>query len=306
MRLLICALLMIAFAPMGRAQGSATIEANLIAGKVLKHSEKFRPPVPDLSTGIDVTIIKQTTGRQDWEQRRRYPVWGVGATYTNYGIDSIYGSAVGLYPFLQTYISRGKRLEWTLRGGLGIGYATRHYSRAPDWDNLNNAIGSAVNNFTLLSTDLRYRINSHWSLQAGLNFSHLSNGAMKQPNLGINMYGGHIGLRYRPDGDRYGKVQKDLPKLPDRLLAQIRVGWAVDEKAETVGGPIYPVYLASAFVSKRYRGKNKVFIGLDYSYHNRIYAFQRDNEINVGEERAHTWKSTVFAGQIIHSDFVNL
>ncbi len=279
-----------------RAQGNVALEANLMAGKVLKHSFRFRPPVPDLSTAVDVALVKQTIGTQAWEQRRHYPVWGVGATYTNYGIDSIYGSAFSLYPFLQTYIIRGKRLEWTLRAGLGIGYATKHYSHAPDWDTLNNVIGSAINNFTLIATDLRYRISSHWSVQAGLNFSHLSNGAIRQPNLGINMYGGHLGLRYRPAGAGQDRIVSDVPHLRNRLLVQARIGWAIDEKSGVIGGPIYPVYLASGYLSKRYKGKNKVFLGLDYSYHTRIYAFQRNNEVNVGEERAHSWKSAVFLG----------
>lgn len=266
-----------------------------MAGKVLKHNEKFRPPIPDLSTALDIAILKQTTGTQDWEQRRHYPVWGVGASYTRYGIDSIYGSAFGIYPFLQTYLIRGKRLEWTLRGGMGIGYVTRHYTRAPEWDTLNNAIGSAVNNFTLITTDLRYRIDRHWSIQAGLNFSHLSNGAMKQPNLGVNMYGGHIGIRYWPGGDRPELTDRERPRLRNRVLAQARLGIAFNESG-TTDGPIYKTYLASAYVSRRYKSRNKVFIGLDYSYHGNIYAFQRNNEINGGTERANSWKSAVFLG----------
>lgn len=295
MRLLLGLLLLSTLPNSLRAQGNIALEANFMAGKVLKHSVKFRPPVPDLSKAFELAIVKQTTGKQDWEQRRHYPVWGVGATYTNYGIDSIYGSAIGLYPFLQTYIIRGEHLKWTLRGGMGIGYVTRHYERAPTWDTLNNAIGSAVNNFTLIETDLRYRITTNWTLQAGINFSHLSNGAMKQPNLGINMYGAHIGLRYWLDSDRPRLIDRERPKLPNRFLVQARLGIAFNESG-TTDGPIYPTYLASAFVSRRYKSRNKIYIGLDYSYHTRIYAFQRNNEINVGKEAANSWKSAVFIG----------
>ncbi len=277
------------------AQGNLAIEANVMAGKVLKHSEKFRAPIPELSTAVDIALLKQTTGKQDWEQRRHYPIWGVGATYTHYGIDSVYGSALGVYPFLQIYLIRSRKLEWTLRGGLGIGYVTRHYSRAPDWDTLNNAIGSALNNFTLFTTDVRYRINSRWSLQAGLNFSHMSNAAIRQPNLGVNMYGAHIGVRYWPGGDRPALIERERPRLRNRVLAQARLGIAFNESG-TADGPLYPTYLASAYASRRYKSRNKVFAGLDYSYHTNIYAFLRNNEINPGEERAQSWKSAVFLG----------
>jgi hypothetical protein len=277
------------------AQPGVGIEANFMAGRIYKHTSKFRPPVPDLSTAFELSFIRQTTGKRDWEQRRNFPIWGLGLSYTNYGLDSIYGSSLGLILFAQKCLIRGKRLEWTASGGLGLGYVTRHYERAPGWDTLNNVIGSRINNYTLFKTDLRYRIDEHWSLQLGLNFSHLSNGALKQPNLGINMYGAHFGLRYWPGGDRPMLTRRDRPKLSNRILAQARLGIAFNESGNA-DGPIYPTYLASVYASKRYRSRNKFFVGLDYSYHTRIYAFQRNNEINVGRERANSWKSAVFFG----------
>ncbi len=277
------------------AQPALGIEANLMAGKVIKHTPKFRAPVPELSTAVELAFLKQTNGRYDWEERRHYPLWGFGSTITRYGIDSIYGLAISLYPFVQFNIVQGKRLSWTFRAGLGLGYATRYYERAPVWDTLNNAIGSAINNFSLFTTDLRYRLDEHWSLQAGLNFSHLSNGAMKQPNLGVNMGGAHIGIRYWPSSDKPGLISHTRPRLKNRFLLQARLGFAINESGNA-DGPIYPSYLASVFLSRRYKSRNKIFLGVDYSYHTRIYAFERNNEINVGHEREHAWKSAVFVG----------
>lgn len=277
------------------AQGSDAIEVNFLAGKVIKHTEKFSAPVPDLSTSLDIAWVKQTTGVKDWEQRRKFPIWGVGATLVHYGIDSIYGNAFGLYPFLQIPIIRGKSLEWTLRAGFGIGYVSRHYERAPVWDTLNNAIGSSINNFSSFSTQLRYRVDRHWSVQAGMSFCHLSNGAMKQPNLGVNLYGAQLGFRYWLQGDRPEKNERTLPKLSNRMLLHARLGIAIDESG-TSDGPLYKTFLGTLYASRRYAGKNKLLLGVDYSYHQSIYAFERNNEINVGSERAKAWKAAVFVG----------
>ena len=277
------------------AQGNVGLEINSIFGQVIKHDEKFTLPLPPISTALDIAVLKQTVGTQDWEQRRHYPIWGVGATWTHYGIDSVYGQAFGVYPFLQCYIIRGKRLEWTLRAGLGIAYATRHYERAPVWDTINVAIGSHINNLSRFCTDIRYRIDEHWSMQAGLDFEHMSNGAIKQPNLGINMWGGHVGVRYWPAGDRPQRIDQERLKLRNRILVQARLGIAFNEMGNT-DGPMYHTFLGSLYASKRYRSRNKVFAGLDYSYHQRIYAFLRNNEILSGEEAAHSWRSAVFAG----------
>ena len=271
------------------------IETNLAAGRVLKHTSKFRAPVPPVSTAVELNFIQHTYGRQRWHRSRHFPVPGFGVTYTNYGIDSIYGRCVSFYPNLQFLLVHGKRLEWTLRAGFGGGFVTRHYERAPSWDTLNNAIGSRLNNFTTFATDLRYRLSDHLDLQAGANFSHISNAAFRQPNLGVNMCGGHIGVRYYPVTSRVVKSEYDPPPLRRRWLAQARLGLTANESG-SADGPLYPVYLASVYASRRWHSYNKLLIGFDYSYHSRIYAFLRNNEILPGEEKKNAWKGSAFIG----------
>ena len=201
------------------------IEANVIAGKLFKHTTKFAGPIPRLSTAVGVTLMQQTDGRRDWEQRRKYPLWGVGVAYTDYGIDSVYGKCIGVYPMLQLPIIRSKKVEWTLQFGLGLGYVTRHYSHSHPEDTLNNAISSHINNFTLFATDLRYHVDKHWDLQVGGSFSHISNATFRQPNLGVNMYGAHIGVRYFPGTSAPEKALRKLTPLSNRWL--IRRAWAL-------------------------------------------------------------------------------
>lgn len=271
------------------------IEANFIGGRILKHSTKIIAPIPDHSSAIELNFMQQTYGKKAWEQRRHYPMIGFGITYTNYGNDAIFGRCIGIYPNLQLPIIRGKQLEWTFRIGFGLGYVTKHYSRTPDWDTLNTAIGSHFNNFTIMSTDLRYHVNKHLDIQLGANFTHISNAALRQPNLGVNMYGIHLGLRYFPVTSTPEKIRRKLVPLKNRWLVQARAGIAFNQSGYT-DGPMYPVYLASVYASKRWRSHNKAFIGLDYSYHKRIEAFLKNNEIFPGEEKAHSWKSAVFIG----------
>jgi hypothetical protein len=271
------------------------IETNLMVGKILVHTPKFTSPVPDATTVFDLNVVRQTDGRKSWQQRRHYPVTGVGFTYTNYGIDSIYGRCWSLYLNLQVPIISYKKFEWTIRGGLGLGYVTRKYERLPVWDTLNKAIGSHINGFALASTDLRYRLNAHWDIQLGAQFTHISNAAFRQPNLGINTYGVHVGIRYFPTTAHPSKIEQLLPVLRNRWLLQARLGLAFKETGYT-DGPLYPVYLATMYASKRYAGRNKFFAGVDYSYHDGIYAFLRNNEIYPGTEKAHSWKGAVFVG----------
>ena len=271
------------------------IEVNPMVEKVYKHEAKFTVPLPALTTGVDVNLMLHTYGKMAWEQRRRYPTIGLGITYINYGIDSIYGRCLGVYPNIELPLIRGKNLEWTLRLGDGIGYVTRHYSRTDPVDTLNVAIGSHINDFFSFNMDLRYHLNKHWDIQLGGNFNHISDASYHKPNLGVNTYGAHIGIRYFPVTSRPPRLERKLEPLKNRWLFQARLGLAF-VSSETPGGPLYPVYLASSYVSRRWLSKNKAFIGMDYSYHTDIYAFLRNNEIFTGNEASHSYKSAIFFG----------
>ncbi|MCD6010442.1 MAG: deacylase [Flavipsychrobacter sp.] len=271
------------------------VEVNPFVGKVFKHNAKFHVPIPDLTTGVDVNLQVHTWGKKPWQQRRNYPTVGLGITYTNYGIDSIYGQCIGIYPNIVLTLLKAKDFEWTLRIGDGIGYVTRRYDRKKPGDTINKAIGSHLNDFAFFATDLRYHINEHWDVQLGANFTHISDASFRKPNLGVNMYGGHIGLSYYPVTSKPAHIKRNLRPLKNRILGQVRLSYAL-VSSYAPKGPLYPVYLASGFVSRRWISKNKAFIGLDYSYHSDIYAFQRNNEINLGEEKKYSSKSAVFFG----------
>lgn len=271
------------------------IEANVSAGKIIKHTKKFLGPVPPVTTSYEVNFVQKTWGNKGWHQRRKYPVLGFGLTVTNYGLDSVYGNCISIYPNVELPIIRGKKIEWTFRAAFGLGYMTRRYQRTPSLDTMNNAIGSRFNNYTVFNTDVRYHVNEHWDVQVGGNFSHVSNAALRQPNLGINMYGAHIGVRYFPVTSTPARIFREQEPLKNRWLLQTRLGISATE-AGKANGPLYPVYMASVYGSKRYRSKSKFFVGTDYSYHEFIYSFLRNNEILPGKERANSWRGSIFVG----------
>ncbi len=271
------------------------IEANPFIGKVIKHTTKFHLPIPERSSGMDVNFVSKRYGKHAWEQRRRFPQFGLGITYTNYGIDSVYGRCIGLYPNITMNLISRKKLEWTLRIGDGIGYVTHFYGRHPITDTINNAIGSHINDYFSFNTDIRYHINDHWDVQAGVSFTHISDASYHQPNLGVNLLSQHIGIRYFPVGRTPKCIVRDLPKLKNRWLVEGRFGMAYTQ-SEAPLGPLFPVYLGSVYTSKRWISKNKAFAGIDYSYHTGVYAFLRNNEILPGEEAKNSYKTALFVG----------
>ncbi len=272
------------------------IDANSFVGKVIKHTPKFNLPIPDISTGVDINLQWKKYGKREWEQRRRYPTVGIGFAYTNYGIDSVYGRCFSIYPNIEIPLIMGRKVQWTIRVGDGAGFVTRKYSRLKYVDTLNNAIGSTLNDYASFMMDFRYLINDHWHVQTGVNFSHISNAAFHQPNLGINMYGAHIGVKYFPVTSSPTRIVRDLKPLKNRWLGQFRLTMAFNE-SNAPSGPTYPIYLATAFASKRWISKNKFIAGIDYSYHAQTYSYLKNNNfVPSGTEKRAATNIACFIG----------
>ncbi len=271
------------------------IESNIMMGKMIRHTARFSGTLPDHSYSAEINLVKQYYGQREWQQRRRNPQAGLGFYYTNYNKNDVYGQVFGLFPNIQFPLVRGKNLEWTLRLGMGVCYVTKPYERAPVSNTENVVIGGHWNNISPFSTDLRWHVNDHWDLQAGFNFSHVSNASFQQPNLGINMWGGHVGLRYFPVTAHPQAIERKLEPLRNRWLLQGRASIAFVESAPA-DGPLYPVYMGALYVSKRYWSKNKVYAGADVYYNTRTYSYLKSIEHFRGREGSQSYQAAVFFG----------
>jgi hypothetical protein len=271
------------------------MEINFLAGKIIKHSAKFTAPVPDASVALDVNVLWQTYGKKDWHQRRGFPVIGLGFTYTDYLSKNIFGRCLGVYPNLQVPIIRSGKFEWTLRFGLGVAYVNKKYQLLPNYDTINTAISTNLNAFAVCITDIRYHVNEHLDIQAGANFSHISNALYREPNLGVNMCGGHVGLRYFPGSSSPKKIIRDLPQLKNRWLLDVR-GAISHKEARAKEKPIKAAYIGAVSISRRWLSKNKVFVGIDAAYHKDVYAFLINYGVELGQEKQNSWDGGFFAG----------
>lgn len=285
----ICALAV----PSAYAQQGFGIEANILCGKVFKHEAKFTLPIPPLTLGGDVNLIWRTYGRKPWQQRRHYPRVGIAVAGINYGNNTVYGTVYGLYPNITFPLVSGKRLGCTLRFGNGIGYVTNKYN--PITNTVNVAVSASLNDFIMIRTDAAYTFNQHWGLSAGAFVTHISNGSVRKPNLGVNVAGISAGISYYPVTSQPSIIARDLSPLPSRYLFQFRYGMSL-VSAYTNGGPLYPVYTGTAYLSRRWRSHNKAFAGLDVSYHPSTLAFLRNNGLLPGKEAQNAYKTAFIAG----------
>lgn len=91
-------------------------------------------------------------------------------------------------------VYRGRMVGAGYYLGTGIGYATSTYDRNEHFNN--EFIGSRFNIFFTAGGYVRLMLSRQWSVKAGIDFSHHSNGALRRPNKGVNVFSPFLSLVY--------------------------------------------------------------------------------------------------------------
>lgn len=147
----------------------------------------------DYAQAVDVALIKERTGRDDFERLYNYPENGVAFFYMYLGNKEVLGEAFGLNYLFRLNIVQTKRFRLFNRMGIGLAYLTKknHYIDNP----MNVVIGSNINIHYNCRFGAGLKITDRWELNAGASFDHYSNGNTAEPNVGLNyltFYGGAL------------------------------------------------------------------------------------------------------------------
>lgn len=159
---------------------------------------------PPRDAGASAHIKYSFSYPSESREGRLYPgaYQGIGVGATSFFDNSNTGMPVSAYLFQGAPIVRfAPNLTFDYEWNFGASFGWRKYRddyRTP----VNLIVGSPVNAYINLGFLLTYRINRDWSLTAGVDLTHYSNGNTSIPNPGVNSIGGRIGVTRTFDGDR--------------------------------------------------------------------------------------------------------
>ena len=143
---------------------------------------------PSISGGVKVSFNHKVT-----MHRSKDPDWGL-AEEVDY--DSSMGNTVVGYASFERPFFRNKTWGAGYAMAVGLGYSRRKYN--PDFAVDNELIGSRWLVYFGAGLYLTYRVAEDWGLRTGLEYWHLSNGALNRPNKGANFLGPTLGVSYFP------------------------------------------------------------------------------------------------------------
>ncbi len=283
------------------------VEPNGYLGKLARHSGTMLAPVDGFARGGSLNLVYQTNGKYAWERFYKFPSIGVNFTFKDYDNNPYYGDAYSASFYIERYFKIRKNHKAYLRTTLGATYLTKSYDFYTN--PLQTAIGSHWNaNFSLL-LGYQWLLNEHWQLSTGGGIIHASNGGATSQNLGLNVLGVHIGLKYTPipyatddfnTSSDFGTINKNY-----EIDAELNIG--LEEQEGVLGGAFYPIYNYSLGVRRGINRRYSWMAGAEYEYNVRVRDFMEHIQRFEPEERF--WQSSrvgLFVGTEIWYDRMSI
>lgn len=242
--------------------GSWSISVQLHGGFMMAH----RPSVVYLQEGHAIegefTLCFSSKPDKIWAHQYNFPITGFSYRIIDFGNREKIGLAHCFYPQVLFPVFKESRLALLARLGLGIGYVEKPFDSENNYKNL--TIGSHLNAAVLFGLQGRIRSSKRLQITGGIDFFHLSNGASKVPNLGINIPSINFGLLYF--GGKAIHCRRVLPeKVPSRNETGVYFAQGFNEKYPP-GGPTYWIQVLNGFFQRTWGRKGIFGAGADYIY----------------------------------------
>jgi hypothetical protein len=164
--------------------------------------------------GLSVEVNKLHLGNQSQQWCKNGYFKGFQFSYYHFS-NSIIGNSISASYFLEPILFRANGITLSLRAVLGLAYSTNPFDSITNPLNKNYSLH--INPFLNLGLNVRYKLNGGLSVKAGLNYNHISNGNIQDPNYGLNFPNVSLGL------EKTINTYNTKPKLLDE-----KVNWRFD------------------------------------------------------------------------------
>ena len=279
------------------------IETHATQGIVIKSNDFVRGdnrdeiPINDFSA-TDLRIGWQTTGDKAWHHVHSLPYYGIGIHNIVFSNADEIGYPAALYFFFGAPFSRKGRSSFDYEFSFGLSHNWEPYD---DNDNpFNVAIGSYRNAY--IDGKIKYvrYLSKRVSLDAGIRVTHFSNGAMKFPNAGINLFAPFVGLRYNviarePTPREHLRTQQIEPKEEFNII--LASGKRSVKHTDTMNEHMVSLVNLSFEYLKPAGQKFKYGVGLDIGIDENRNIIVDGNDVELASTRNQVFSAVSVIGQ---------
>ncbi len=183
------------------SQNNYSITGKFVGGYIFPMSKNLVNTAKKPMLGAELAIEFPNLTKHNWYRYLGEPTVGATVAYYNLGNDDVLGSVVALYPYLLVPIVDNGTFRLDYKIGAGLSFFNKRWNTCDtlhgvNAETANSAIGSVVNAYITTGLGMNVAFSSNWQLRLGVDYVHMSNGSVLQPNSGINMITASIGATY--------------------------------------------------------------------------------------------------------------
>jgi hypothetical protein len=213
----------------------------------------------------------QSRGEKLWEQLYNFPRYGIGLYKPQFPDAPYLGNPLGIYGTMSFAIKRWETVTINLDVGFGMTFNWRSYLV----DKYNVALGASESIIFNPGFSIEKRLNNGLMFNLGTGFVHYSNGSLKIPNLGINIFSPRAGVGYNFSSNKNCfkyQIVPEYQKQTEYLVSAI-IGWrnqlydGSDVDSITLRkGVYYSIYGISFDFNRQLSYKSKIGAGIMADY----------------------------------------
>ncbi len=164
-------------------------------GFIFAHSPLVENTKGSNPFGVEMNFSWQRNDKEIWDLCNCYPRKGLLLAYYNYDNEILGHGAVAGY-FLEPVYRLNKSLFFSLKAVAGFAVLADPYH--PVNNPNNRSYSTYLNVYLLVGVGLWVRISDKLWFNSSINYQHISNGGLREPNKGINWPTAGLGLSYTP------------------------------------------------------------------------------------------------------------
>lgn len=249
--------------------------------------------------GAELFFHHNRDGSKYWEKVYNYPHTGWSIIWIDHR-NKILGNSFALNRYMEYILLRKNYFEFYMKAAVGMIYATKVYeTKSNSNERFNNAISQPLSFSSQIGLGLYIYPVNYLGLHLATTVSHYSNGAISQPNDGLNIWLIHLGLVYTTN-QRNESFYKQPIYEDDNKKIRVNINMAGGVKQLTPENKNkYPLFNFSIYADKKITRINALNIGIDGFLN---YGVKHDIENNVDYEDADFKRFGISAGHELFID----
>ena len=193
-----------------KASNIFSIGVGIQHGFIFAHSRAVQNTKGANPTGIELSLGWQRNDTETWNLCNCFPKKGLLLVFYDYDV-RLLGKSFGAAYFLEPVYKLGNKTFFSFRGVAGLAYLTNPFDSIHN--PTNQSYSSVIGGYLLVGIGLSYLINKQWWLNTTINYQHISNGGLRQPNKGINWPTAGISFIYQKNRRPYYKAPRSKEKF---------------------------------------------------------------------------------------------